>query len=135
KRGFGLQVNRIHAALQGAATTIRFVLATKLEIELEEVVLKHIGIIKEPRWFVAGVVEGRGLGEDIPKRGLRIGKIDMSQRIPVVLEIEEFVFQAKLKFNRGSCAHDEINRLVEGHMRAEIFPQLVLRSRVGRRGR
>jgi hypothetical protein len=89
---------------------------------LEEVLLKHVGIIEEYGWFVAGIVERRIFGEEIPERGLGIGNIEVGQRIPVVLEIEEFVFQAELKFSGGSVAEDEIDRLVEGNMIPEILP-------------
>ena len=132
-RGGGLQVARIEAALPGTTTAIGFMFATELQIELEEFVAKHVGVIEEPRRFVAGIVEGRIPDEGRPERGLRISKIQVRQRIRVALEIEDFVFQAHLKFHGGMCAGDEENRLVEGQVRPEIFAQLIHGCRVGPR--
>src|ERR1700722_1992634 len=72
KRGLGLEIERIEAAFLRAATAIRFMFATELEIKLEEPFLEKIGVIQEHRRLVAGVEEGRILGEGIPERSLRI---------------------------------------------------------------
>lgn len=94
-------------------------LVTTLQIELEVVLLKNVGIKKKRRRFVAGVVEGRILGEQVPERRLRVGKIRMCQRIPIAREIKQFVFQAELEFGAGVLAQEKINRLVTVNMPAE----------------
>src|SRR5579859_3913426 len=126
-----LQIRGVKAALQGAATPVRLMLSTKLQVKLEVPVVNHVGIIKERGRFVAGVKKSWILAEDRPKRGLRVAKIKMGKWIPTGFAVEEFVLQAELKLRCGSCAENEIDRFVEIQMTPEEVPHLNIRRCIG----
>ncbi len=132
----GLEINGIQAALFHAAATIGLVLHAGLQIELGINGLQgKIGIVKERGGLVAGVIKRRVFGDEVPKGGLGVGKIEVGQRVVFVRKGQDLVFEAELKFCGGIGAEEEINGFVGRNVFIQEFHELLAHLRTGTGGR